>query len=333
MDEKFLKEIEMMAKSIREDQELEESSEPSLKSLYEAVLLQRRRTEQKIRQLTQAARERDSFCADIQKIRAEHHMAEKIQRSLLPGDFQKCMEAFPVEIYADMDTAWEVGGDYYDFFGIDDRYFFFCIADVSGKSVSAAMFSVIVKTIVGIYIAEGKDIAQVCEEVSRQLYQKQNGGSHMFVTLWAGVLDTVTGQIEYVNAGHDAPVLIRKNGELEMLEENSGLPLAAYFNKKRPEKSKYKKHQIDLHEGDMLFLYTDGLTDSENREGVRFGSEKVMNALERCEAAQRSVREYVQYLQRTIVTYASHNHREDDITVLGIRYLGGMEGQKDVQGE
>lgn len=272
----------------------------------------------RIKELERIAAEREAFYSDVQRIRGEHHMAEQIQRGMLPQNAKEIMSIFPVDLYADMDTAWEVGGDYYDYFMLDDNRLFFCVADVSGKSVSAAMFSMVVKTFIKAALLNGDTLANACYQASRQLYQCQNGELRMFVTMWAGILYKDRMQIEYINAGHEPPLLLKANGESSFCEYISGLPIAAYFNAKKPQKSEYHMGQITLDCGDVLLLYTDGVNECANKEGIRIGHERLQEIAERGFNAGISMCELVCYVQRYVIAYANHSEQDDDITLLAL---------------
>lgn len=132
-----------------------------LMPLYESVALMRRRFEERIREMKRASEERDAFYGEVQQIRAEHHMAEEIQRSLLPGSAEALRDSHRVDLFADMDTAWEVGGDYYDYFPLDERHLFFSIGDVSGKGIPAAIFSAMIKTAMALSVRSEEELEVV----------------------------------------------------------------------------------------------------------------------------------------------------------------------------
>ena len=290
--------------------------------VYEAVRLMQRRYENRLREMKQSASERDAFYSEMQQIRAEHHMAEEIQRSLLPGDPEKYLDAYGVDLFADMDTAWEVGGDYYDFFPVDENRLFFCVGDVAGKGVSAAIFCSVVKTLISISLQNGEQLHKVCADVSRRVFQSQSSLSKLFVTLLAGIIDRRDGSVEFVNAGHDAPFLLKKDKEPEALEMRTGMPIGAYYNLRKPETCGYSKESIKLEKGDMLLLYTDGLTDSESIGHERFGRSRLTEKLNEIEPAEMTSRDTVTFLERGIDTFADRGERDDDITLLIVRYLG-----------
>ena len=274
-----------------------------------------------IDELKKRASERESFYSDIQKIRAEHHFAEQIQRSMLPQDFDSIKGKYNVDLFADMDTAWEIGGDYYDFFSIDDHRFFFAVGDISGKSVSAALFSMVVKAVIKMAILNGDKLADVAYNTSKQLYQTQSGEHRMFVTLWMGILDVNNGLLSFINAGHEPPLVWNRGDKPHFCEKLSGLPLSSYFNAKKPEKSEYTEHSIALNHNEAILLYTDGVSESSNKNGQLFGHEKIAELTEQFVSEEGSAKEWINYLQRHIISYANHAGRDDDITFLAVKRL------------
>ncbi len=322
--DELINELEKLKSQIDADfaQDRSAPSAGELLPLYESVVLMQRRYENKLREMKQAASERDAFYGEMQQIRAEHHMAEEIQRSLLPDNNEKYKEAYYVDLFADMDTAWEVGGDYYDFFPVDEDHLFFCVGDVSGKGVSAAIFCSVVKTLISMAVLNGEALDKVCADVSRRMFQSQSSLSKLFVTVWAGIIDRRDGSIDFVNAGHDAPFLIRRNKEIETVEERCGLPIASYYNARKPEKCGYKKAGIRLEPGDLILLYTDGITDSESSEHERYGSRRMKEKLNEIAGEEMSSRDIAAFLERGIDSFADRGERDDDITILALRYLG-----------
>ena len=322
--DKLIKDMDKLKCQIDNDF-AEDKSAPSceeLLPLYESVILMQRRYENKLREMKQAASERDAFYGEMQQIRAEHHMAEEIQKSLLPDKPERYLESHGVDLFADMDTAWEVGGDYYDFFHVDENRLFFCVGDVAGKGVSAAIFCSVVKTLISMALQNGEELDKVCADVSRRMFQSQNSLSKVFLTLWAGIIDRRDGSIEFINAGHDDPFLVRKNKAPEPIEERSGLPIASYFSAKKPEKCGYKKAGIRLDPGDLILLYTDGITDSESSEHERYGRERMKKKLCEISGEEMSSKDIVSFLERGIDSFADRGERDDDITILALRYLG-----------
>lgn len=323
---KHTDEIKALKELIDNDIDREEyPKDPELIPLYESVVLMKRRYESRLREVSQAADERDAFYGEMQNIRAQHHMAEEIQRSMLPSDPERYLDAYGIDLFADMDTAWEVGGDYYDHFPLDENRLFFCIGDVSGKGVPAAIFCSVVKTLIGVSVQNSDDMAEVFSNVSRSLYTRQNSLGKLFVTIWAGIFDRRDGYVTYINAGHDSPYIIKADGIIENVETRSGMPVAAYYNPKKPEKSSYSTSTIRLGKDDMLVLYTDGLTDSGDTEGNRYGRDSLEERLKKIPGSRMSAKETVTYLERSIGTFSDESRRDDDITIVAIRNLGKMD--------
>lgn len=275
----------------------------------------------RVKELEKIAKEREAFYSDVQRIRAEHHMAEQIQRGMLPRIDSQLNEQFSIDLYADMDTAWEIGGDYFDFFALDENRLFFCVADVSGKSVSAAMFSMVVKTFIKAALLNGESLEKACYQASRQLFQCQTGEIKMFVTLWAGILYQNTHVVEFINAGHEPPLIVTNGSEIRFCDVVSGLPIAAYYNPKKPEKSEYHSGSLTLHSGDILLLYTDGVSECANKEGARMGRERLKEVVSNGMKTIGTMQELVCYVQRHVITYANHSEQDDDITLLALKQL------------
>ncbi len=345
-DDRLRQEIQRLKNALESRGTPEKPSDPVLRSLWEALLLARRRYEEKLRELRQAASERDAFYSDMQHIRAEHHLAEKIQRSLLPGDAEAFRESHRADLFADMDTAWEIGGDYYDYFPLNERLLFFCIGDVSGKGVPAALFTAVCKTAFAAKLRSifktwhpaavagagagaeayedeiGRRLESVFSETAEELFRSQHSRGKQFVTLWAGILDAETGEVTFVNAGHEPPILACGDQTFQLLEQRGGMPIGAFFSSKKPEMNRYISGKRKLGPGETLILYTDGLTDSENEEASRFGRQQILDTLGLFPVLSSSSRETVSFLERRIGAYADRGERDDDITILALKYLG-----------
>jgi sigma-B regulation protein RsbU (phosphoserine phosphatase) len=185
--------------------------------------------------------------------------------------------AFPereeFDIYATMQPAKEVGGDFYDFFLIDSDHLALVIADVSGKGVPAALFMVIAKTLIKNQTLAGMEPADVFTAVNTQLCENNDAG--MFVTGWMGILEISTGRFTYANAGHNPPLIRKKDGEYEYLKARAGLVLAGM------EGIRYRQYEIMLEPGDGLYLYTDGVTEATNEENTLYGEDRLRDILNR----------------------------------------------------
>lgn len=190
-----------------------------------------------------------------ERIGAELNVATQIQSSMLPCIFPAFPNRKEIDIYATMTPAKEVGGDFYDFFMVDERHLAIVMADVSGKGVPAALFMVIGKTLIKDHTLPGRNLGEVFTEVNNLLCESNNNG--MFITAFEGVLDLVTGEFRYVNAGHEPPFIYRKGGGYEAYKINPGFVLAGI------EDFQYEEQVTQLHVGDRIFQYTDGVTEAD----------------------------------------------------------------------
>ena len=254
-----------------------------------------------------------SVTAEQERMGAELSIATAIQEGTLP----KLSPAFPerneFDIYASMIPAKEVGGDLYDFFMIDDDHLAMVIADVSGKGVSAALFMVIAKTLIQNQ-AElgGQDPADVLSHVNAKLMRINKAS--MFVTTWMAILTISTGELIYVDAGHEYPAIRRNGGSFELIDDVRGLPVAVSG------KTKFISDTFVLHPGDTLYVYTDGVPDASNKAGEMFGRERMLEALnEEPDAAPEILDRNV---KAKLASFVKDAPQFDDITMLTFRYNG-----------
>ena len=211
--------------------------------------------------------------AEKERIGAELDVARHIQSSMLPCIFPAFPARLEFDIYASMDPAREVGGDFYDFFMVDQRHLAVVVADVSGKGVPAALFMVIGKTLIKDHTQPGEDLGQVFTKVNELLCESNSEG--LFITAFEGVLDLATGDFTYVNAGHEIPYLYRKGEGFVPHKIRPGFVLAGM------EGMKYHAGSIRLQEGDKIFQYTDGVTEAMDQAGSLYGSQRLVEVLNR----------------------------------------------------
>ena len=249
--------------------------------------------------------------ADRERIATELNVATQIQASMLPCIFPAFPEHAEFDIYATMRSAKEVGGDFYDFFLINDRTLGVVMADVSGKGVSAALFMVIAKTLIKNNAHQEKSPKEVFEVVNNLLCENNEAG--MFVTAFLGYLDLPTGKFTFVNAGHNPP-LIKIGGKHEWLKTKPDFILAGM------EDMFYKQHEIVLSAGDEMILYTDGVTEANNPRQELFGEKRLFSFVSSCGALP--LKETIVSLKREIDRFADGAEQADDITVLMLRYNG-----------
>ena len=249
---------------------------------------------------------------EAERISTELNVAHQIQTSMLPSIFPAFPEHDEFDIYASMTPAKEVGGDFYDFFMVDDRHLAVVIADVSGKGVPAALFMVIGKTLIKDHTQPGRELGSVFTEVNELLCQSNSEG--LFITAFEGVLDLDTGDFVYVNAGHDAPFICRKDGSFEPLMVKPGFVLAGL------EGTKFTEGKIKLSEGDKLFHYTDGVTEATNRNNELYGRGRMAIALE--QAKTKKPRDILASVKENIDAFVGEAPQFDDITMLCVEYSG-----------
>ena len=241
------------------------------------------------------------------RIDAELNLASEIQAQMLPRVFPEHDE---FDLYTSMTPAKEVGGDFYDFFMIGERYLAVVIADVSGKGVPAAMFMALAKALIKSHAKMYMDVHEVFKAVNRALCEGNDAG--LFVTAWLGVLDLNDGKLSYVNAGHNPPLIQKENGEFEYLKMRPGFILAGMEN------TVYRKHEMYLKPGDRLFLYTDGVTEATNASEELYGEERLQTFLN----TNRGLTPYemIHGLRANIDAFVGEAPQFDDITMLMLDY-------------
>ncbi|MDR2481279.1 MAG: SpoIIE family protein phosphatase [Spirochaetaceae bacterium] len=250
--------------------------------------------------------------AEKERMSTELDIASKIQISMLPSSFtpQPNLPDF-FEIDAKMFPAKEVGGDFYDFFFIDKNRFAVVVGDVSGKGVSAAMFMVVAKTLIKNHLQAGLSPELAISKLNIQLCDSNKEG--LFVTMWAGVFNPYNGKIEYVNAGHNPPLV--KSGSYSF-RYVTGIPHDLVVGVM--ETAEYHKRVIHLAKDDALFLYTDGITEAFNNNDVMYGEERLSDFLNT--HYDLSLKDILSELRNDIKEFAGAAEQSDDITMLALRY-------------
>ena len=240
----------------------------------------------------------------------EMKMATDIQLSALPNVFPPFPEEPRFDIWASMETAKEVGGDFYDFYFTGPDHVLFLVADVSGKGVPAALFMMRAKTLLKSTAQTGKPIAQAFAEVNNALCESNS--SCTFVTAWAGELDARTGRVSFVNAGHNPPVVIR-GGQAELLKSPPSLALGAMPD------VPYGVGEVRLAPGDSLYLYTDGIVEQPDGSRELYGEERLVKALS---GRERPGKDVLDAVQADVHRYAGDVEQADDRTQLLMVYRG-----------
>ena len=242
----------------------------------------------------------------------ELNMATEIQTSMLPSTFPAFPDRSEFDIYASMDPAKEVGGDFYDFFLIDDDHLATVIADVSGKGVPAALFMMSSKILLNDHATIGGSPAEILERVNKLVYA--NNKAHMFVTVWLGILEISTGRLTSASAGHEYP-MINVNGKYELLKDKHGLAIGAMPN------SKYKDTEITLNKGDSVFVYTDGVAEATDANNELFGTDRTLEALNAIRAGV-SQKEILAGVRSAVDAFVKEAPQFYYLTMLGLKYFG-----------
>lgn len=244
--------------------------------------------------------------AGAAQVKAELNVASRIQLSALPRHFPAFPDRKEIEIYAAMHPAKEVGGDFYDFFFIDEDRLALLIADVSGKGVPAALFMMSGQSIIRNQALLGIDPGEIFQNANNQLVEHNEEG--MFITAFLGILNVRTGQLQYCNAGHCAPYLVHSKTGVRRMEMDTGFVLAALEN------MEFRTETTTVAPGEMLILYTDGVTEAVNQGFDMYEENRLADTLAKCGSATAEVT--VQELLNSIYAFADGAEQADDITLL-----------------
>jgi sigma-B regulation protein RsbU (phosphoserine phosphatase) len=253
--------------------------------------------------------------AEKERIGAELNVAAKIQADMLPRIFPAFPERKEFDLYASMNPAKEVGGDFYDFFMIDDDHIGLVIADVSGKGVPASLFMVIAKTLIKNRALLGGSPSEVLSYANDQL--GEGNEAELFVTVWFAIIEISTGKGIAANAGHEHPALRKKDGAFELVKYRHSPAVATMPG------INFKEHEFKLDPGDSLYVYTDGVTEATRSDNVLFGTDRMIVSLNKDpEADPKTMLETV---RDDIDEFVGDAPQFDDITMLGFKYMGSEE--------
>ena len=255
--------------------------------------------------------------AEKERIGTELALATRIQADMLPNIFPAFPERSEFDIYASMDPAKEVGGDFYDYFLIDDDHLCMVMADVSGKGVPAALFMMASKIILANNAMMGKSPAQILTDTNAAICS--NNREEMFVTVWLGILEISTGRLTAVNAGHEYPVLCKKDGKFELVKDKHGLVVGAL------DYAVYREYELQLQPGDRLFVYTDGVPEATNADNELFGAERMIDALNASPSDEPDV--ILKQVHRAVDGFVQDAEQFDDLTMLCLDYKGRTPDQ------
>lgn len=248
-----------------------------------------------------------------EKIESELRIAREIQLSMIPHTFPPFPDLPQITLFAALKSAKEVGGDLYDFFVLDKNKFCFAIGDVSGKGVPASLFMAVTRTLLRSISDKEKSASAIMENLNKSL--AYNNESNMFVTFFLGILDLNTGSLNYSNAGHNPPVIISNNGNVVMFETARAIPLGLF------EDFKYTESEIKLTFGDMIFAYTDGVTEAENEKSILFGEDLMIETIKKS-PTHAHPRDLIKLMEVAIDDHVKGFPQSDDITMMTIKYNG-----------
>lgn len=251
---------------------------------------------------------------DLDRIESELDFAKDIQIGFLSMDEKEEGSEDPYhELTPFLLPAKEVGGDFYDFFKLDDGRLCVVVGDVSGKGVPAALFMMVSRIVLRTMAKNLKSVTETFEKANYEL-EKRNR-ANMFVTVWMGIVDLKTGHVEFASAGHNPPVIRHKDGSAEFAKSKAGVVMAAMEN------SRYRLQTLELAPGDTLFLYTDGVTEATNEHNELFGNDRLLDAL--THGGGKGTKEMCRFVKRQIDAFTRKASQFDDITMLAMEYKGG----------
>ena len=251
-----------------------------------------------------------SITKERQRIATELSLATKIQADAVPTEFPAFPDRTEFDIYAYMTPAKEVGGDFYDFFMVDDDHLCILIADVAGKGIPAALFMMATKNIFAGTARMGISPAEVLH-TSNNLICARNKES-MFLTAWLGILEISTGKLVAANAGHNYPIVRNADGMFECLEDRHGMLLGEFPD------MKYENYEIQLKRGSKVFVYTDGLTEATDEHNIMFGMDRIIRALNKDPEADPM--QLLKNVQADVDEFVKNAEQFDDLTMLCLEY-------------
>ena len=279
-------------------------TDDEIQILAEAFEDQSRKTRQYIQDITQITREKERVSTELQ-------MANRIQNSMLPNVFPPFPGRREFDIYASMEPAREVGGDFYDFFLIDPDHLCMVMADVSGKGIPAALFMMISKVILQSCAMLGKSAGDILVKTNEAICSSNQ--EDMFVTVWTGILEISTGTITAANAGHEYPAVM-KDGKFSLLRDKHGLVIGGMQG------IKYREYTITLEPGDKLFLYTDGIPEASDSDYKMFGTQKMLDALN--QDTKAAPKQILANVKAAVEDFVQGAEQFDDMTMLCLEYKG-----------
>lgn len=308
---RMVKPIEQMTQSIQSSSvsgrlfEMKDAyrTNDEIELLAEAFSELSKKTKRYIKEITE-------ITAEKERIGTELSLANRIQAAMLPHIFPAFPDRVEFDIYASMDPAKEVGGDFYDYFLVDDDHLCMVMADVSGKGVPAALFMMASKIILQSFAMLGKSPAEILTMTNQAICS--NNQEEMFVTVWVGVLELSTGKLTAANAGHEYPVLKQPDGSFQLYKDKHGFVIGGMDG------IKYKEYTIQLEPGAKLFLYTDGVPEATDANNVLFGTDRMLEALNTSQ--DKTPEEILKTVRSAVDGFVQDAEQFDDLTMLCLEY-------------
>ena len=253
----------------------------------------------------------EKLTKERERISTELNLAKKIQMTMIPSVFPPFPERNDMDLFGLMSPAKEVGGDYFDFYLLDDDHLALTIGDVSGKGVPAALFMMVTKILTSNLASLINDPAKILEALNDKI--SANNQEDMFVTVWFGILCLSTGKIICANAGHEDPIIISKEGKAHVYETKHGLAIGCFPN------MKYKNYEFTLEKNETLLVYTDGVTEAINDKNVQFGIQGIIDVIDK--ELKSNTNELIKEIKSSIDEFSAKTPQFDDITMLAIKRI------------
>ena len=265
-----------------------------------------------IRRMEREQMEQENMIKEQERIVKELSTARQIQKSVLPHIFPPFPDRAEIDLFATMDPAKDVGGDFYDFYFIDEDHLCLVIADVSGKGIPAALFMMLSKRILEDLARQEPTPSTILEKTNDLLCD--NNQAEMFVTVWLGILEISTGKLTAANAGHEFPAICKKGGSFELYKDTHGFVVGGM------EGVHYKGYDLQLNPGDKLFVYTDGVPEATDGSGDMFGTDRMITALRSC--TDNTPEEILQGVKSAVDSFVGDAEQFDDLTMMCLEYKG-----------
>ena len=267
-----------------------------------------------IRRMEREQMEQENMIREQERIVKELSTARQIQNSVLPHIFPPFPERKEIDLFASMDPARDVGGDFYDFFFIDEDHLCLVIADVSGKGIPAALFMMFSKRIIEDFAKIEHSVSEILRKTNEVLCDSNQ--AEMFVTVWLGILEISTGRMAAANAGHEYPAICKKDGSFELYKDKHGFVIGGMPG------VRYKEYALQMEPGDKIFVYTDGVPEATAGSGEMFGAERMTAALNTC--ADGRPEEILRRVRSAVDDFVGDAEQFDDLTMMCLEYKGAV---------